>query len=192
MNKQPLPRPLPPEQDIQLPAADAEDAEIRSRVRDAHKALRQAVARAVEDISHDVRVLKISHLADGKVVEFPLYRGQWVSGPDGLKMMLIDDINHCPQRECPLCETNSGCGVCTRVLASGNSRMPAHSHGYREYIQVIQGELIEHTTGARYAPGETIYYAGDYVHEPELNGLAMVCWQPPLPRHASPPPEPGA
>lgn len=158
---------------------------IKDQVREAHEALRRATAKAVSDIATDVRVLKISNMVDGEVKEFPLYRGVWVTSQGGLRVMLIDDINQCPERQCPLAQCNSGCSMCTRALCSGNSRVEAHSHHYREYVQVIQGTLFEHTTGMEYGVGQTVYYAAGVVHEPELHGMAMICWQPPLALHSS-------
>jgi quercetin dioxygenase-like cupin family protein len=155
----------------------------------AHKDLRDAVNKATRDIADDARVLKVDY--NGRPATYTLHRGAWVKAQGGLKMMLVDNTEDCAKDDACTChrvkwserndyENNS---ACTRVLCSGTGNVENHSHTYTEVVQVIQGSMTERTTGRIYHPGDIIVYPANTPHQPELNGMVLICWQPPLDRH---------
>lgn len=159
-------------------------------LRRAHKELRHAVERATRDIADDARVLKVDY-NDGRQASYMLHRGAWVKSQAGLKMMLVDNTESCPDNgmctcrsvkwsECNQCKNT---GSCTRVLCSGKGLVDMHSHTYAEIVQVIQGQMVEKTTGRVYYPGDVLVYPPNTPHQPELDGMVLICWQPPLDRH---------
>lgn len=159
---------------------------VRNRVTSAHRSLRDAISAASASIAADVRRLVVRNLSDGGHEEFCLFRGQWTLTTGGLKMMLIDDEIRCANTECPMHHLNTGCSICTRVLAEGmGARCPAHSHMFKERVRVIQGTMIDHTTGMEYGEGEDAYFEEGATHEIEIFGMVLICWQPPLPVHSA-------
>jgi quercetin dioxygenase-like cupin family protein len=50
-------------------------------------------------------------------------------------------------------------------------------------VQVVQGTLTELTTGKTYGPGDVLVYPPNTQHQPKLDGMVLICWQPPLDRH---------
>lgn len=156
---------------------------IKAQLQALHKEIRETAQEAIRNISKDTRVLIVRTLPDGDKKEFYIYHGVWTPSFGGLKMMVVDDINQCPQKSCPLSHQPAPECTCTRVLASSGKdpvHVPLHSHHYMEYVHVIQGTVTELTTGETYVPGQTIYYPANYRHEPVVNGLILICWQPPL------------
>lgn len=128
----------------------------------AHSRLRSAVERASVDLSQDIRVMS-SHEGDN-VVERYLCRGVWVELIPELRILLIDD-------------RNDG----TRALVEGKASLPKHYHTYNETLLVLEGDVLERTTGRVYYPGTTVEHPTGEVHEPEIRGLCLVVWRPPLP-----------
>jgi len=158
-------------------------------LRKAHRELRKAVEKATRDIADDARVLKVDY--SGQSASYTLHRGAWVRAQGGLKMMLVDNTEDCPRDGACTCQTVrwSECNdyenssSCTRVLCSGDGKVDLHSHTYAEIVQVIQGSMTEKTTGRIYYPGDVLVYPANTPHQPELNGMVLMCWQPPLDRH---------
>ena len=60
--------------------------------------------------------------------------------------------------------------------------MPKHYHTYHESLFVLEGELLEKTTEKLYKVGDTIEHEAYEFHQPEMRGLFMVRWRPPLPQ----------
>jgi mannose-6-phosphate isomerase-like protein (cupin superfamily) len=137
---------------------------IKNELLSAHMRLRAAAERATREIGQDIRVMA-SHDHEDKIMEAHLYRGTWVNIFPGIKLMLIDD----------------GDGY-TRALCEGQGVMPKHYHTYYESLFVLEGEIIERTTGKKYEVCETAEHEPYEFHEPELHGLFMVRWKPPLPQ----------
>lgn len=137
---------------------------IKNELLGAHLRLRAAAEKATREIGQDIRVMA-SHSHDDKVIEAHLYRGSWVNIFPGIRLMLIDDRDGC-----------------TRALCEGEGTMPKHYHTYHESLFVLEGELIEKTSGNIYSVGQTVEHNAYEFHEPELRGLFMVRWKPPLPQ----------
>lgn len=158
-------------------------------LRNAHRELRKAVDRATRDIADDARVLHVNY--SGEPASYMLHRGAWVKSQGGLKMMLVDNNDACSDDDMCTCQSVkwSECndckntGSCTRVLCSGTGKVDLHCHTYAEIVQVIQGTLTETTTGRVYESGDVIVYPPNTQHEPKLDGMVLICWQPPLDRH---------
>ena len=139
--------------------------DLKCDLLEAHVKLRLASERASVDILTDIRVMA----SDGEgepphTVERYLHKGSWVELLPGLKIMLLD---------------NSDLG--TRALTEGSGAMPEHHHTFTETIFVISGEVLEHTTGRVYYAGMSYSHAPGERHAPEIRGLIMVTWYPPLP-----------
>lgn len=166
------------------------ESAIKENLKTAHHKLRSAVEKATREIADDVRVLQVNY-GDGRVSDYTLYRGAWVNSQGGLRMMLIDSSDGCTESGMCTCKSVkwSECnnrendGSCTRVLCSGDGIVDLHSHTYAEIVQVIQGTLKEVTTGRVYQAGDILVYPPNTEHQPHLNGMVLVCWQPPLERH---------
>lgn len=137
---------------------------IKNELLTAHLRLRAAAERATKEIGQDIRVMA-SHDHEDKIMEAHLYRGSWINIFPGIKLMLIDDRDGC-----------------TRAICEGDGVMPKHYHTYYESLFVLEGEIIEKTTGQVYGVSETAEHQPYEMHEPELNGLFLVRWKPPLPQ----------
>ena len=163
-------------------------ANMLAAVRAAGANLDVAVANMMESVyKPDIRVISQSYRDDevgGGVDRFALVQGVWISTYPGMRMMLIDDAT-----ECSVCEED--CRA-TRVLCEAKESVicPRHKHNYSETVTVISGELIEHEPGssvhALRRASDRIHYAGGQWHQPEVRGLIMVCWRPPLARIQTP------
>lgn len=138
---------------------------IKNELLSAHLKLRAAAERATREIGQDIRVMA-SHDDENKVIEAHLYRGSWVNIFPGIKLMLIDDRD----------------GE-TRALCEADGTAPKHYHTYHESIFILEGEVIEKATNKVYRrAGDVIEHPPYEFHEPELHGLFMVKWRPPLPQ----------
>lgn len=137
---------------------------IKNELLGAHLKLRAAAERATKEIGQDIRIMS-SHDVEDKIIEAHLYRGSWVNVFPGMKLMLIDDKEGC-----------------TRALCEGNGLVPKHYHTYYESLYVLEGKIFERTTGKEYFTGQIVDHEPYEWHEPELNGLFMVRWRPPLPQ----------
>jgi hypothetical protein len=142
--------------------------ETKNELVSAHKKLRSAIDRVTENISVDTRLLHSVEFDQHNkeiVVEKHLIKGVWINLFNGVKMMLIDDSNNW-----------------TRALCQSTGISPKHYHTYYEKILVIDGEVIEHTTNQIFLPGSEILHEPNVPHQPEINGLVMMMWKPPLPQ----------
>ena len=137
---------------------------IKNELLSAHLRLRAAAERATKEIGQDIRVMA-SHDHEDKVMEAHLYRGSWVNVFPGMRLMLIDDKDGC-----------------TRALCEGEGIVPKHYHTYHESLHVLEGRILEKTTGKEYFTGQTVDHEPYEFHQPELHGLFMVRWRPPLPQ----------
>jgi hypothetical protein len=154
----------------------------------AHQQFSRTAKRAVDELRNlpDRAGLRHTLAAGGVVEEFHLIRGVWVDTICGCKMMLVDEKKQC--NGCESCEAvvGGGCGICTRVLCEADKpiRLPAHSHHYSEMVTIIKGSLIEHIAKDKAIvlrrASDKIFYAAGETHEPEIYGLMMICWTPPL------------
>jgi hypothetical protein len=162
-------------------------AQTMSDALSAHRRFQKVASDAVDKLRALPDRVGLSHvLVGGERQEFSLARGAWVRGVSGIRLMLIDEKKQCTGCEsCPIQEASCGC-TCTRVLCEADEpcRMPLHSHEYSELVTVIKGELTEHRykadqTVLRRASDKIFYPAGED-HEPEVHGLFMLCWSPPL------------
>lgn len=127
------------------------------------------------------RVGLLHRLVDDLIEEFHLVRGVWVDGAGGCKLMLLDEKRNC--HGCDDCSVASHiCALCTRVLCEADepTRLPAHRHDYAEVVTPISGYLVEHRGNHKRSPTDKIYYPAHEMHEPEIYGLHLVCWSPPL------------
>lgn len=140
-------------------------------------------SRVVEELRAMPERVGLRHrMVDDLIEEFHLVRGVWVMGAGGCKLMLLDEKKNC--NGCDDCsEITCGiCALCTRVLCEADKpiRMPAHRHDYAEVVTPISGYLIEHRGHGNRIPTDKIFYPAHEVHEPEVFGLHLICWSPPL------------
>lgn len=131
---------------------------------DAHVKLRLASERAAADVLTDVRVMDSEEGEPAETIQRYLHKGFWVDLLSGLKIMLLDNTS-----------------IGTRALTEGDGLVPEHYHFFMETILVISGEVIEHTTGRVYYPGMSYSHQPGERHSPEIHGLVMTTWHPPLP-----------
>lgn len=158
-------------------------------LKNAHLELRKAVEKATRDIADDARVLRVDY--NGEPASYTLHRGAWVKSQGGLRMMLVDNNDACADDGTCTCQSVNwsqiddfkNASACTRVLCSGTGSVDLHSHTYAEIVQVVQGTLTEVTTGRVYKSGDVLIYPPNTQHQPQLDGMVLICWQPPLDRH---------
>lgn len=151
--------------------------EIIDQVRLAAADLRKTITETIDQIKTDSRLVILHYMTETQQdLTVTLYRGCWIQPMPGLKMMLLDETKHCPNRNCPVdCEK-----ACTRVLCEGDVEMPVHTHDQSEVVFVIHGHLIDHISGRKYVHGDVAYFPAHQPHAPEVRGLCLICWQPPL------------
>ena len=140
----------------------------RNELLNAHKKLRCAIDKVTATISSETRILssiEVDHESTELVVEKHLVKGVWINLFENVKMMLIDDHDGW-----------------TRALCQSTGVSPKHYHTYYEKIIVIDGEVIEHTTQKKFNSGDEILHEPNVPHQPEINGLVMMMWKPPLPQ----------
>lgn len=143
-----------------------------------------AADRAIDHLRSMPEKARLVHKLNdnGIIEEFHLVRGVWVTGVAGCRMMLIDEKRQCGNcEEC--CMTEGSCGTCTRVLCEADEPIliPTHTHRYSELVTLIKGSLTEHARpgSPTYTEGK-IYYRAQEIHNPEICGLMLICWTPPL------------
>jgi hypothetical protein len=113
-----------------------------------------------------------------KEIKFPILRGVWQAGFEGVKMMLIDDKNDCQQK----CSNQEGNCGCTRVLCESETltQLPRHFHKNSELVTLIHGQYTDEKSGVDLKPGEKAFYPEGYPHAPKFKGLILICWRPPI------------
>jgi hypothetical protein len=117
---------------------------------------------------------------DRKAYPFGLVQGRWVSSPQfpAMRMMLVDEDIHCGG--CPASQCSASC---SRVLVQADALvcLPPHHHDNCETVHVIEGEYFDPLTqvSARRS-ADKIYIPAKQQHAPEIRGLFLVCWSPPL------------
>ena len=132
----------------------------------AHKRLRKAAEMAAVELSKDVFVMSSIEGVELDKVERYLFRGSWVQLVPGIRIMLIDDYPDC-----------------TKAILEGNGGLPSHYHTYRETLFVVDGTVVEETTGKVYYAGMTVEHPIGFVHKPRIQGTVIVTWRPPLPQY---------
>jgi len=152
----------------------------------AHAQFSRLANRTVDALRKSPESAGVTYIeADGTEKVIRLVRGVWVQSMKHVRLMLIDEKKECKMcKECiPGCRTNVK--SYTRVLCEIDKPtiIPAHTHSHDEFITVIDGSLkddiIESGCEMRRCHDKIFYKAG-VMHSPELYGMILICWTPPL------------
>ena len=142
-----------------------ETIDLQTELKQAHQKLRKVARKAAKIINDETRIIESHNDISGDVdISRVLISGKWGRLFDKIKIMLIDNDEHC-----------------TRAICEGNGLAPLHFHRFDEKIIIVSGHVKDNLTGRIFYPGETIHHKALEKHQPEINGTAICVWTPPLP-----------
>jgi hypothetical protein len=143
----------------------SETTNIQTELKKAHQRLRKVASQAAKIINDETRIIESHNEISGDVdISRVLISGKWGELFDGIKIMLIDNDEHC-----------------TRAMCEGAGLAPLHFHKFDEKIIVVSGQVRDNLSGKIFYPGETIHHKAGEKHQPEINGTIICIWTPPLP-----------
>lgn len=143
----------------------SETANIQTELKKAHQKLRKVASQAAKIINDETRIIESHNDISGDVdISRVLISGKWGELFDGIKIMLIDNDEHC-----------------TRAMCEGIGLAPLHFHKFDEKIIVVSGYVKDNLSGKIFYAGETIHHKAGEKHQPEVNGTIICIWTPPLP-----------